>query len=151
MRDFLLLASFGIMLVYLIFRLWIYNMPSFTLNRYFLLSGILLSLFTAAFFVVGFVNLEIVRSVVQLHEITVTAQNAQAQLNTILPTHLNSAHIYMIGVLLLSIRFVRSLLLIFTDFIRNTCERQGRYIIVLLPDNRTPYSFFNLVFIPERD
>lgn len=135
-----------------IYQLFLKRKTTFTFNRIFLLSGLIIALLLPFFplnlFNSGNSNDDFA---VLLAPVTIISGDVKSLFTTSALEWQTARIIYGIGVLLFLIRLIRGLIKL--GFWSQTAvfARHGRFKVAFLPGNFSPFSFFNLVFIAQND
>ncbi|MGJ5642008.1 M56 family metallopeptidase [Formosa sp. S-31] len=139
--DYLLKGSGLIALFYLFYMLWLQKETFFNANRWFLLSGLALSIGMPL--VVIPIYIEAASPILNLSAFKVIAQPDSSYTFSVMEVLFI---IYCLGVLFFSLRFILELNAL-KNFIKNQeLNRHGRFQIAKTKENLAPFSFFNWIF-----
>lgn len=157
MINFLLISTTSLAFIYLAYRLLLKGEKCFAFTRYFLLFGLLLSLvlpFIEVPILIGTSALpapQIAEALVQpfdiSHDTTVNMATTSADFNVSLMLTI----IYCFGVVLMSLRFARSLYRIIALKKTGEVRRESNYQVVMSKRVPSPFTFFNTVFLSSKE
>ncbi len=149
---FYLLKSAGIVAIfYICFHLFLKKETFFTINRHYLLGGILASILLPLVVFTKYVYVEPVETFYPywlFNDIPVTSSMENAEPFDWLQF---SVYAYLTGVLVFGMRFAIQLISLFKLFKTHTIKKKDGFNLVEINSNMSPFSFFNyLVYNPER-
>lgn len=135
-----------------IYQLFLKRKTTFTFNRFFLLSGLIISLLLPFFrlhlFSTGGSNDGFA---VLMAPVTIVSGEVKTLFTTPAAEWPTARIIYGIGVMLFLIRLFQGLIKLGFWSRKVVFARHGRFKVACLPGSFSPYSFFNLVFIGQND
>ncbi len=149
---FYLLKSAGIVAIfYICFHLFLKKETFFTINRHYLLGGILASILLPLVVFTKYVYVEPVETFYPdwlFNDIPVASSFENAEPFNWLQF---SVYAYLTGVLVFGMRFAIQLISLFKLFKTHTIKKKDGFNLVEINSNMSPFSFFNyLVYNPER-
>jgi TonB family protein len=150
MSDFIvyLVQSAAILAVlYTVYWLFLRKDTFFHVNRFYLLSSVLLSIVVPLIDIRLFTASPLAPVIVLLDPVMITSEKIEQMASA----HLSGLEIagvfYFTGVLIFSLRFIIQLMQLAVIIRRNKITRQEGANIVFVDRGYSPFSFFNLIFI----
>jgi TonB family protein len=142
LESMLILALF-----YLVYMLFLNSQANFRINRYFLLSGLVSSLFLP-FVDFSAPNMGQLNFYIQLKTVDVFASGSDHELvSSGLSYTKLIGYAYLVGVLFFSIRFLYQFLIITRLFLGSVIVKQNQGLIVYTTKEHPVFSFLSFIFI----
>ena len=152
--DFLLIylarSFFCLGILYLIWWLFMSKDTFFTVNRYYLMSSIFLSLLIPLFDFSSITNFGGISTAIVLQAVTIKPEEIQNVYTNNLSVFQVIVVVYLTGVVIFTIRFFIQIFQLLTLIKRFGISKKDGLKYVLTDSNYAPFSFFGLIFLNSK-
>lgn len=148
---YLLQSAVSLILLYLVYWLFLRKDTFFHINRIYLVFSISFSLLIPLLKINLFYVDTATTYYVLLDAITITANSIEPAISKNLSTFQVIGIVYLTGVCIFLIRFFIQMAQLINLAIRNGIMKKQGLNLVLIDRNYSPFSFFNLIFVSEKD
>jgi len=145
--EYLLKSGTVVTIFYICYKIFLQKETFFQSNRYFLITGIIVSTLIPLLIIPIYITIEPQETSWIFNQITTTnIDNTDSSFNWIQL----STMIYFLGISLFGLRLCIQFFSLASLILRNKKYRSGKYIHVIVKDDISPFSFFNwIVYNPE--
>jgi TonB family protein len=145
--PYLVQSAVTLMVLYTVYWLFLRKDTFFQINRFYLLSTLLLSLIIPLFDIRLFSSSPVSSMIILLDPVIITPEKLEKVRSGHLSWFEIAGVIYLTGVAIFTIRLMIQLIQLAMIIRRNKINRQEGMNIVFVDRGYSPFSFFNLVFI----